>query len=122
MPYSFTRTLAVIIYILFVAIMANGLLLTWLNSKAQRIDTNNILYSDAQVSEIGGLDNCIKKIVSEDLIPTDGTFFKIFTCYERYLMIGYRYDAGKYGAIILFSFSSGSKEYRLKNRLINKIK
>lgn len=94
----------------------------FLNSKAQRIDTNSILYSDAQVSEIGGLDNCIKKIISEDLIPTDGTFFKIFTCYERYLMIGYRYDAGKYGAIILFSFSSDSKEYRLQNGLINTLK
>lgn len=93
-----------------------------LNSKAQRIDTNSISYSDAQVSEIGGLDNCIKKIISEDLIPTNGTFFKTFACYERYLMIGYRYDAGKYGIIMLFSFSSNSKEYRLKNGLINKIK
>ena len=37
-------------------------------------------------------------------------------------MLGYRYDSGKYGDIILYSFSSDQKEYHLKNGVLNRIK
>ena len=86
-----------------------------LNSKANRIDSNMIYYSDADVIKLGGLTGCVKDVLSKKAIPTDGIFLKTIVCHKRYLMIGYRYNGGNYGCIILYSFENETIRYNINN-------
>ena len=84
-----------------------------LNSKANRIDSNMIYYSDSDVAKLGGLDNCVKDALLKKFIPLDGIFFKQFVCNKRYLMIGYRYLNGDYGCIILYDYDNATIRYNI---------
>lgn len=97
-----------------------GALLT-LNSKAQ-IDTSEIYYQDSEFFALGGIDACVKDAVTKNRFPKDGTFFKNFTAGSRYLAVGYRYNNGTYGLIVLYKF--GMKldyRYSIENGNISKI-
>ena len=74
-----------------------------LNSKAQ-IDTSVIYYQDSEFFALGGIDACVKDAVTKNRFPKDGTFFKIFIAGSRYLAVGYRYENGTYGLIVLYKF------------------
>ena len=91
-----------------------------LNSKANRIDSNMIYYSDADVIKLGGLDNCVKDALLKKYVPLDGIFFKPFVCNVRYLMIGYMYSNGAYGCIILYNFSNATIRYNIREGVITK--
>ena len=74
-----------------------------LNSKAQ-IDTSEIYYPDSEFGSLGGIDACVKDAVTKNRFPKNGTFFKTFTAGTRYLAVGYRYENGTYGLIVLYKF------------------
>ena len=74
-----------------------------LNSKAL-IDTSVIYYQDSEFFALGGIDACVKDAVTKNRFPKDGTFFKIFIAGSRYLAVGYRYENGTYGLIVLYKF------------------
>lgn len=86
-----------------------------LNSKSKLIDSDRIRYSDSDANNLGGLYNCVKDALSKYYIPANNMFFKKFICYKHYLMIGYRYNDGKYGCIILYSYDNETIRYNIKN-------
>ena len=97
-----------------------GALLT-LNSKAL-IDTSAIYYKDSEYNALGGIDACVKDAVTKNRFPKDGTFFKNFTAGSSYLAVGYRYNNGTYGLIVLYKF--GMKldyRYSIENGTFSKI-
>ena len=79
-----------------------------------------IYYSDADVINLGGLDNCVKDALLKKFIPLDGIFFKQFVCNKRYLMIGYRYFNGDYGCIILYDYDNATIRYSIMKGVITK--
>lgn len=79
-----------------------------------------IYYSDSDVINLGGLDNCVKDALLKKFIPLDGIFFKPFVCNKRYLMIGYRYLNGDYGCIILYDFENATIRYNIIKGVITK--
>lgn len=85
------------------------------------IDTTPIRYTDTEVMGIGKLDDGVKDVISKNKIPVNGIFFKQFTFRETYLMFGSRYNLGRYGSIILYSYSSNRAEYRINNNVLNRI-
>lgn len=92
-----------------------------LNSKAQ-IDTSAIYYQDSEFFALGGIDACVKDAVTKNRFPKDGTFFKKFTAGSSYLAVGYRYNNGTYGLIVLYRF--GMKldyRYSIENGNVSKI-
>ena len=74
-----------------------------------------LYYSDTESSTIGGLTACVKDAVDNNKIPKEGIFFCFFTCRLRYLMLGYRYEDGKFGTIILYGFDNNTYRYNIKN-------
>lgn len=92
-----------------------------LNSKAL-IDTSAIYYKDSEYNALGGIDACVKDAVTKNRFPKDGTFFKNFTAGSSYLAVGYRYNNGTYGLIVLYKF--GMKldyRYSIENETFSKI-
>ena len=92
-----------------------------LNSKAL-IDTSAIYYKDSEYNALGGIDACVKDAVTKNRFPKNGTFFKNFTAGTRYLAVGYRYENGTYGLIVLYKF--GMKldyRYSIQNGAFSKI-
>lgn len=92
-----------------------------LNSKAQ-IDTSTIYYQDSEYGALGGIDACVKDAVTKNRFPKNGTFFKNFTAGVKYLAVGYRYNNGTYGLIVLCKF--GMKldyRYSIENGTFSKI-
>lgn len=92
-----------------------------LNSKAQ-IDTSEIYYQDSEFFALGGIDACVKDAVTKNRFPKNGTFFKNFIAGSRYLAVGYRYENGTYGLIVLYKF--GMKldyRYSIENGNVSKI-
>ena len=79
-----------------------------------------IYYSDADVINLDGLDNCVKDALSKNNVPLDGIFFKPFVCNKRYLMIGYRYLNGAYGCIILYDFDNATIRYDIMKNVITR--
>ena len=61
----------------------------------------NVYYSDDQVASIGGFEACLMDAINKNKIPTNGPFYGTFTAGMRHLMLGYRYDSGNYGVILL---------------------
>lgn len=97
-----------------------GALLT-LNSKAL-IDTSVIYYQDSEFFALGGVDACVKDAVTKNRFPKEGTFFKNFIAGSRYLAVGYRYENGTYGLIVLYKF--GMKldyRYSIEKGILSKI-
>lgn len=95
--------------------------LSVLNSKAL-IDTSAIYYKDSEYNALGGIDACVKDAVTKNRFPKNGTFFKNFTAGTRYLAVGYRYENGTYGLIVLYKF--GMKldyRYSIQNGAFSKI-
>lgn len=93
-----------------------------LNSKSlpsNGFSVKNIRYTDSEVEEMGGLNNCVIDAIN-NTIPKDGGFFGTFTANIRYLMIGYRYTEGKYGTVILFDFSNNTLRWNIRNGKITK--
>lgn len=84
-----------------------------------RFSVIHIYYSDSDVSEIGGLDNCIIDALA-NTIPKDGVFYGTFTANIQYLMLGYRYRTGKYGTIVLFDFNNNTRRWNINNGKITK--
>ena len=92
-----------------------------LNSKAQ-IDTSTIYYQDSEYNALGGVDACVKDAVTKNRFPKNGTFFKNFIAGSRHLAVGYRYDNGTYGLIVLYKY--GMKldyRYSIENGIFSKI-
>ena len=92
-----------------------------LNSKAL-IDASAIYYQDSEFFALGGIDACVKDAVTKNRFPKDGTFFKNFTAGSRYLAVGYRYENGTYGLIVLYKF--GMKldyRYSIEKGILSKI-
>lgn len=92
-----------------------------LNSKAQ-IDASAIYYKDSEYTALGGIDACVKDAVTKNRFPKDGTFFKKFTAGSSYLAVGYRYNNGTYGLIVLYKF--GMKldyRYSIESGIFSKI-
>lgn len=92
-----------------------------LNSKAQ-IDTSEIYYQDSEFFALGGIDACVKDAVTKNRFPKNGTFFKNFIAGSRYLAVGYRYENGTYGLIVLYKF--GMKldyRYSIEKGILSKI-
>lgn len=92
-----------------------------LNSKAQ-IDTSTIYYKDSEYNALGGVDACVKDAVTKNRFSKDGTFFKNFTAGSSYLAVGYRYNNGTYGLIVLYKF--GMKldyRYSIESGIFSKI-
>lgn len=81
---------------------------------------SHIYYSDTQVSEFGGFDNCVIDAIKNKL-PKDGTFYSAFTAGHRYLMLGYLYAEGKYGIVKLFDYQNESITYNISDGNIEKI-
>lgn len=79
----------------------------------------HIRYTDSDVSEIGGLDNCIIDALA-NTIPKDGVFYGTFTANIQYLMLGYRYITGKFGTIVLFDFNNNTRRWNINNGKITK--
>lgn len=93
-----------------------------LNSKSlpsNGFSVKNIRYTDSEVEEMGGLNNCVIDALN-NTIPKDVGFFGTFTANIRYLMIGYRYTEGKYGTVILFDFSNNTLRWNIRNGEITK--
>lgn len=84
-----------------------------------RFSVIHIHYSDSDVSEIGGLDNCIIDALA-NTIPKDGAFYGTFTANIQYLMLGYRYITGKFGTIVLFDFNNNTRRWNINNGKITK--
>jgi hypothetical protein len=84
-----------------------------------RFSVIHIRYSDSDVSEIGGLDNCIIDALA-NTIPKDGAFYGTFTANIQYLMLGYRYITGEFGTIVLFDFNNNTRRWNINNGKITK--
>lgn len=91
------------------------------NSKSALIDSEPIIYSDSDVTNLGGLDKCVKDALSKNKIPNNNVFLKMFVCNNRYLMIGYMYNSKAYGCIILYGYENATIRYNIKNNVITRI-
>ena len=69
---------------------------------------------------MGGLNNCVIDAL-DNTIPKGGGFFGIFIANIQYLMIGYRYIEGKYGAVILFDFNNNTLRWNINNGKITRV-
>ena len=65
---------------------------------------DNVYYSDAQVDSLGGFEACLTDAIDKNKIPKEGMFYGTFTASVRYLMLAYRYNAGKHGSILLYKY------------------
>lgn len=86
----------------------------------KKFSTIHIYYKDTEVSELGGLDACIRDAIN-NTIPKDGTFYGTFIANIQYLMLGYRYINGAYGVIILFDFNNNTERWNINNGKITKV-
>lgn len=93
-----------------------------LNSNpALSILASHIYYSDTQVSEFGGFDNCVIDMIKNKLPKEDIVFYNAFTAGHRYLMLGYLYAGGEYGLIKFFDFLNMPITYIISSGNIEKI-
>ena len=96
--------------------------LNQLNSKSlpsNGFSVKNIHYTDPEVEEMGGLNNCVIDALN-NTIPKNEGFFGTFTAGIQYLMIGYRYIEGKYGTVILFNYNNNTLRWNINNGKITK--
>lgn len=82
---------------------------------------SHIYYSDTQVSEFGGFDNCVIDMIKNKLPKKDIVFYNVFTAGHRYLMLGYLYGGGEYGLIKLFDYLNTPITYTISSGNIKKI-
>ena len=93
-----------------------------LNSNpALSILASHIYYSDTQVSEFGGFDNCVIDMIKNKLPKEDIVFYNAFTAGHRYLMLGYLYAGGEYGLIKFFDYLNMPITYIISSGNIEKI-
>lgn len=85
-----------------------------------RFTVQHIRYEDSNVSELGGLDACMRDALN-NTVPKDGAFYGTFTANIQYLMLGYRYVNGAFGVIILFDFKNNTERWNISNNEITKV-
>ena len=85
-----------------------------------RFTVQHIRYEDSNVSELGGLDACMRDALN-NTVPKDGAFYGTFTANIQYLMLGYRYVNGAFGVIILFDFNNNTERWNINNNEITKV-
>ena len=80
----------------------------------------NVYYSDDQVASIGGFEACLMDAINKNKIPTNGPFNGTFTAGMRHLMLGYRYDSGNYGVILLYKYDGSTIRWNINAGNITK--
>ena len=80
----------------------------------------NVYYSDDQVASIGGFEACLMDAINKNKIPTNGPFYGTFTASTRHLMLGYRYDSGNYGVILLYKYDGSTIRWNINAGNITK--
>lgn len=80
----------------------------------------NVYYSDDQVASIGGFEACLMDAINKNKIPTNGPFYGTFTAGMRHLMLGYRYDSGNYGVILLYKCDGSTIRWNINAGNITK--
>lgn len=80
----------------------------------------NVYYSDDQVASIGGFEACLMDTINKNKIPTNGPFYGTFTAGMRHLMLGYRYDSGNYGVILLYKYDGSTIRWNINAGNITK--
>lgn len=80
----------------------------------------NVYYSDDQVASIGGFEACLMDAINKNKIPTNGPFYGTFTAGMRHLMLGYRYDSGNYGVILLYKYDGSTIRWNINAGNITK--
>lgn len=79
-----------------------------------RFTVQHIYYKDTKVSELGGLDACVRDALNNTILK-DGAFYGTFVAGIQYLMIGYRYLNAAYGAVILFGYNNSTERWNINN-------
>ena len=79
-----------------------------------RFTVQHIYYEDTKVSELGGLDACVRDALNNTILK-DGAFYGTFVAGIQYLMIGYRYSNAAYGAVILFGYNNSTERWNINN-------
>ena len=79
-----------------------------------RFTVQHIYYEDTKVSELGGLDACVRDTLNNTILK-DGAFYGTFVAGIQYLMIGYRYSNAAYGAVILFGYNNSTERWNINN-------
>lgn len=80
----------------------------------------NVYYSDDQVASIGGFEACLMDAINKNKIPTNGPIYGTFTAGMRHLMLGYRYDSGNYGVILLYKYDGSTIRWNINAGNITK--
>lgn len=80
----------------------------------------NVYYSDDQVASIGGFEACLMDAINKNKIPTNRPFYGTFTAGMRHLMLGYRYDSGNYGVILLYKYDGSTIRWNINAGNITK--
>lgn len=79
-----------------------------------RFTVQHIYYEDTKVSELGGLDACVRDALNNTILK-DGAFYGTFVAGIQYLMIGYQYSNAAYGAVILFGYNNSTERWNINN-------
>ena len=79
-----------------------------------RFTVQHIYYEDTKVSELGGLDACVRDALNNTILK-GGAFYGTFVAGIQYLMIGYRYSNAAYGAVILFGYNNSTERWNINN-------
>lgn len=78
-----------------------------------------ISYKDSEVVELGNVGACIKDAIQKNKVSSDSVFYGNFVAGITYLMIGYRYNGGKYGTIILYGCNNTTIRADIANNVIS---
>lgn len=69
----------------------------------------NVIYTDSQVSGLGGVDGAMKDLITSKKVPADRAFVGMLQASSRYTMVGYVYPNYDFGCILFFNFGKVMK-------------
>lgn len=92
--------------------------LNQLNS--DKIQECNVYYGDSGFASFDySVDACVKDALNNK-IPNDSIFIGSFTVNIKYFMLGYKYNDGKYGTLILYDFNNNTARYNLNSGVMTR--
>lgn len=97
------------------------LFFSYLSNKlySETIQRCRISYKDSEVAELEGIEACIKDAIQKNKVSSDSVFYGNFVAGITYLVIGYRYNGGKYGTIILYGCNNTTIRANIANNVIS---
>nr|DAD84912.1 MAG TPA: hypothetical protein [Siphoviridae sp. ctouo22] len=98
------------------------LFFSYLSNKlySDKIQECNVYYGDSGFASFDySVDACVKDALNNK-IPNDSIFIGSFTVNIKYFMLGYKYNDGKYGTLILYDFNNNTARYNLNSGVMTR--